>query len=119
MPRSRATASPQEAKASRLRVLTEEYLALAARLREGGGAARVKRMHEKGQMSPRERVTALLDPGSPWLEIGLLVAYDRYDGQAPGAGVITGVGVVEGREVVVVANDATVKAGSWWPETIT
>jgi len=52
------------------------------------------------------------------LELGLLVAYDQYDGQAPGAGVITGLGVVEGREVVVVANDATVKAGSWWPETI-
>ena len=62
--------------------------------------------------------TRLLDPDAPWLELGLLVAYDQYDGQAPGAGVITGVGVVEGREVVVVANDATVKAGSWWPETI-
>ncbi len=60
----------------------------------------------------------LRDPGSPWVELGLLVAYDQYDGQAPGAGVITGVGVVEGREVVIVANDATVKAGSWWPETI-
>ena len=76
-------------------------------------------MHEQGKLSPRERVQRLLDPGHPWLELGLLVAYDQYDGQAPGAGVITGVGVVEGREVVVVvANDATVKAGSWWPETI-
>src|SRR6187399_3561751 len=75
-------------------------------------------MHEKGQLAPRERVEKLLDAGSPWLEIGLLIAYDQYDGQAPAAGVITGLGVVEGREVVVVANDATVKAGSWWPETI-
>ncbi len=75
-------------------------------------------MHRQGKLSPRERVAGLLDPGAPWVEVGLLVAYDRYDGQAPGAGVITGVGVVEGREVVVVANDATVKAGSWWPETI-
>ena len=75
-------------------------------------------MHAKGQLSPRERVLGLLDPGSPWLEIGLLVAYDQYNGQAPGAGVITGVGVVEGHDAVVVANDATVKAGSWWPETI-
>ena len=103
----------------RLRTLTDEYLALARKLREGGGAKRVQKMHEKGQLSPRERVQALLDPASPWLEIGLLVAYDQYDGQAPGAGVITGVGCVAGRPCVVVANDATVKAGSWWPETIT
>src|SRR5512140_3283591 len=76
-------------------------------------------MHAKGQLSTLERVTALLDPSSPWCELGLLVAYDRYDGQAPGAGVVTGIGLVHGREVVIVANDATVKAGSWWPETIT
>jgi acetyl-CoA carboxylase carboxyltransferase component len=76
-------------------------------------------MHAQGKLSPRERVEGLLDLGAPWFEVGLLVAHDRYDGQAPAAGVITGVGVVEGRDVVVVANDATVKAGSWWPETIT
>ena len=111
------SASPP-AKESRLRALSEEYRALAAKLREGGGAARVAKMHQQGKLAPRERVERLLDPGAPWLEIGLLVAYDQYDGQAPGAGVITGIGVVEGREVVVVANDATVKAGSWWPETI-
>src|SRR5687768_15986980 len=75
-------------------------------------------MHAQGKLSPRERVQGLLDPGSPWLELGLLVAYDQYDGQAPGAGVVTGLGVLHGRPVVVVANDATVKAGSWWPETI-
>jgi 3-methylcrotonyl-CoA carboxylase beta subunit len=102
----------------RLRALTDEYRQLAERLRAGGGAARVAKMHQQGKLAPRERVAKLLDPGAPWLELGLLVAYDQYDGQAPGAGVITGVGVVEGREVVVVANDATVKAGSWWPETI-
>jgi acetyl-CoA carboxylase carboxyltransferase component len=103
---------------SRLRALTEEYRSLAARLQEGGGAARIAKMHQQGKLAPRERVQGLLDPDTPWLELGLLVAYDRYEGQAPGAGVITGVGVVQGREVVVVANDATVKAGSWWPETI-
>jgi 3-methylcrotonyl-CoA carboxylase beta subunit len=103
---------------NRLRALTEEYQRLAERLRQGGGAARVAKMHGQGKLSPRERVERLLDPDTPWLELGLLVAYDRYDGQAPGAGVITGVGSVEGREVVLVANDATVKAGSWWPETI-
>ncbi len=102
----------------RLRALTEEYQRLAERLREGGGAARVAKMHQQGKLAPRERVERLLDQGAPWLELGLLVAYDQYDGQAPGAGVITGVGMVAEREVVVVANDATVKAGSWWPETI-
>ncbi len=105
-------------KPSRLRALTDEYLVLARTLEAGGGAERVAKMHAQGKLSPRERVRRLLDPDSPWFEVGLLVAYDRYDGQAPGAGVITGVGRVEGREVVVVANDATVKAGSWWPETI-
>jgi 3-methylcrotonyl-CoA carboxylase beta subunit len=103
---------------SRLRGLTEEYQQLAQRLRAGGGPARVAKMHQQGKLAPRERVAKLLDPDAPWLELGLLVAYDQYDGQAPGAGVITGVGMVAGREAVVVANDATVKAGSWWPETI-
>jgi 3-methylcrotonyl-CoA carboxylase beta subunit len=104
--------------AGRLRTLTEEYQQLAQRLKQGGGTARVAKMHQQGKLAPRERVERLLDKGSPWLELGLLVAYDQYEGQAPGAGVITGVGLVEDREVVVVANDATVKAGSWWPETI-
>ena len=106
------------AKPSRLRELTAEYRALAERLREGGGAERVAKLHRQGKLAPRERVTGLLDPGATWVEIGLLVACDKYDGQAPGAGVITGIGLVGGREVVVVANDSTVKAGAWWPETI-
>jgi 3-methylcrotonyl-CoA carboxylase beta subunit len=112
------SASPASTKPNRLRSLTDEYLKLAATLRQGGGSKRVDKMHEQGRLSPRERVEKLLDRDSPWLELGLLVAYDQYDGQAPGAGVITGVGVVEGREVVIIANDSTVKAGSWWPETI-
>lgn len=114
-----ARTTPDAPKGSRLRELTDAYRDLARRLEQGGGAARVAKMHAKGQLSPRERVTRLLDPGTPWLELGLLVAHDRYDGEAPAAGVITGLGVVGGHEVVVVANDATVKAGSWWPETIT
>src|SRR3972149_1439871 len=112
---------PGPAKAAppqRLRQLTTEYLAIAARLREGGGKERAERMRQQGKLPPRERVTGLLDRGAPWVEIGLPGAYDRYDGQAPGAGVITGLGVVHGREVVVVANDATVKAGAWWPGAI-
>ncbi len=106
-------------KTPRLRELTDDYLDLATRLRRGGGESRIARMHAQGKLAPRERVEALLDPEGPWLELGLLVAWDRYDGEAPAAGVITGLGTIAGREVVVVANDATVKAGSWWPETIT
>jgi len=103
---------------SRLRRLTDDYLDLAIRLRQGGGEAKIHRQHEQGKLTARERVSVLCDANSPWLEVGLLVAYDQYDNQAPAAGVVTGVGVVCGRPVVVVANDATVKAGSWWPETI-
>lgn len=102
----------------RLRQLADEVRALEARLREGGGADKIEKQHKQGKLTARERIEVLRDPGTPFLEIGLLIAYDQYDGQAPAAGVITGVAVVEGREVVVVANDATVKAGSWWPETI-
>ncbi len=104
---------------SRLRELSAALRELEGRLRLGGGADRIRKQHDQGKLTARERVTRLLDPGAPQLEIGLLVAYDRYEGGAPAAGVITTLGVVHGREVVVVANDATVKAGSWWPETIT
>jgi acetyl-CoA carboxylase carboxyltransferase component len=103
---------------ARLRQLTEEYRELALRLEQGGGPAKIQKQHDQGKLTARERIGRLLDPDTPWLEIGLLVAYDRYDGQAPSAGVVTGVGMVGGRHVVIVANDATVKAGSWWPETI-
>lgn len=103
---------------TRLRELSREVRELEATLRDGGGAARIERQHSQGKLTARERVAKLCDPDTRFLEIGLLVAYDQYDGQAPAAGVVTGVGIVEGREVVVVANDATVKAGSWWPETI-
>ncbi|HEX7124065.1 MAG TPA: acyl-CoA carboxylase subunit beta [Gemmatimonadaceae bacterium] len=103
---------------SRLRELSREVRQLEARVREGGGAERIARQHKQGKLTARERVERLCDPGTRFLEVGLLVAYDQYDGQAPAAGVVTGIGIVEGRHVVIVANDATVKAGSWWPETI-
>ena len=105
-------------KGSRLRGLTEELRALEERLRAGGGPDKIKKQHEQGKLTARERVALLLDKDSYAQEIGLLVAYDQYEGGAPAAGVVTTVGRVGGREVVVVANDATVKAGSWWPETI-
>src|SRR5215208_3138047 len=105
-------------KGSRLRGLTEELRALEERLRAGGGAGKVRKQHGQGKLTARERVALLLDRDSYAQEIGLLVAHDQYEGGAPAAGVVTTVGRVGGREVVVVANDATVKAGSWWPETI-
>ncbi|MBT8336829.1 MAG: acyl-CoA carboxylase subunit beta, partial [Gemmatimonadetes bacterium] len=105
--------------ASRLEGLVAELEELRATLRKGGGDARIARQHSQGKLTARERITRLLDPDEPFVEVGLLVAHDLYDGAAPGAGVVTGVGRVHGREIVVVANDATVKAGSWWPETIT
>ena len=104
---------------TRLEELGAELRELERRLRQGGGAKRIAHQHSQGKLTARERVERLCDRGAPFLEIGLLVAYDQYDGQAPAAGVVTGIGVVHGREVVIVANDATVKAGSWWPETIT
>src|SRR5215204_2882274 len=110
-----ATTKP---KAQRLRDLTDAFQQLETRLRLGGGPDKIERQHQQGKLTARERIDLLLDQDSYGQEIGLLVAYDQYDGGAPGAGVVTVVGRVEGREVVVVANDATVKAGSWWPETI-
>jgi len=103
---------------NRLRELSDELRTLEAKLLEAGGAKRLEKLHAQGKLSARERVDLLRDEGSAMLEIGLLVAYDQYEGQAPAAGVVTSVIRVHGRETVVVANDATVKAGSWWPETI-
>src|SRR6202045_1287539 len=99
--------------------LVETLGKLENKLREGGGAERIEKQHRAGKLTARERIAGLLDPGARFLEIGLLIAYDQYDGQAPAAGVVTGIGNIEGRWTVIVANDATVKAGSWWPETIT
>jgi 3-methylcrotonyl-CoA carboxylase beta subunit len=98
--------------------LVAELRSLEERLRQGGGPDRIAREHKKGKLTARERVTLLFDRDSYFQEVGLLVAFDKYEGQAPGAGVVTGFGRIGGREVCVMANDATVKAGSWWPETV-
>src|SRR5665647_1610094 len=103
---------------SHLRALVDELRRLEFRLRLGGGPAKIDKQHHAGKLTARERLEHLLDPGSRFFEVGLLIAWDRYDGQAPSAGVLTAVGKIEGRPAVVVANDATVKAGAWWPETI-
>ena len=109
----------QTISASHMKQLVESLLEFEDRLRQGGGAKKVEKQHRDGKLTARERISQLLDRGSMFLEVGLLVAHDRYDGQAPAAGVVTGLGKIEGRPAVIVANDATVKAGAWWPETIT
>ena len=103
---------------SRLRELTDEYLRLEHKLKLGGGSEKVEKTHSQGKLTARERIELLLDKDTFAQEIGLLVAYDEYNGQAPAAAVITVVGKIQGRECVVVANDATIKAGAWYPETI-
>jgi len=98
--------------------LVEDLKRLESKLKRGGGPDKVERQHRQGKLTARERIELLLDKDAYFQEVGLLVAYDQYKGQAPAAGVVTGFGKVAGREIVFVANDATVKAGSWWPETI-
>ncbi|MBK8467391.1 MAG: acyl-CoA carboxylase subunit beta [Chloracidobacterium sp.] len=103
---------------SRLRLLTDEYVRLEKKLLLGGGPAKIEKIHSQGKLTARERIDLLLDKDTYRQEIGLLVAYDQYDGAAPAAAVVTVVGKVKGRECVVIANDATIKAGAWYPETI-
>src|SRR5687767_2146578 len=103
---------------SRLRELTDDFLQLEHKLKLGGGPEKIAKIHKQGKLTARERIDLLLDPDTYSQEIGLLVAYDEYDGQAPAAAVVTVVGRIQGRECVVVANDATIKAGAWYPETI-
>ncbi|MGH9416875.1 MAG: acyl-CoA carboxylase subunit beta [Terriglobales bacterium] len=90
-----------------------------AELRQGGGEAALRRQHQKSRLGARERLTRLLDAGSPWLEVGLWAAWEMYEewGGAPAAGVVCGLGQVAGRWVMVIANDATVKAGAFFPMT--
>jgi acetyl-CoA carboxylase carboxyltransferase component len=98
--------------------LVAELRERTARTREGGGERYLQRHREQGKLPVRERLQRLLDPGSPFLELSALAAWDMYDNDAPGAGLITGVGRVSGREVVIVANDATVKGGAYYPITV-
>lgn len=100
------------------RALVEELRAQAARIAEGGGERARERHTARGKMLPRERIHRLLDPGSPFLEIGQLAAFDLYGGEAPSAGVITGIGRIHGRDCMIVANDATVKGGAYYPMTV-
>jgi len=122
MPRIKSrldTSSPEYKAASQHhRALADDLRKQVAKVAEGGGADAQKKHAARGKLLPRERVRALLDPGSPFLELSQLAAFGMYDDDAPCAGLITGVGRIEGREVVVVANDATVKGGTYYPMTV-
>ncbi len=86
--------------------------------RQGGGESQMKRHRERGKLPVRERIAALIDPGSPFLELSPLAAWDMYDNEAPSAGIVTGIGRVQGSEAVLIANDATVKGGTYYPMTV-
>ena len=114
----RPRAGERQARSDYMQGLVGELRALENRLMLGGGPKRIALQRAAGKMLARERIAALLDDGEELLELGLLVAHDAYNGIAPAAGVVTGIGRVGGRPVAVMANDATVKAGSWFPETV-
>jgi acetyl-CoA carboxylase carboxyltransferase component len=103
---------------ARMQALVEELRERSARVAAGGGTRAVERHRSRGKLLARERIDRLLDPGTAFLELNALAAWEMYESQAPGAGIVTGIGVVEGRECAIVANDATVKGGSYFPLTV-
>jgi acetyl-CoA carboxylase carboxyltransferase component len=98
--------------------LVAEVRGRTAQVARGGGDKAMERHRSRGKLPARERIDRLVDPGTAFLELNALAAWDMYGGDAPSAGIVTGIGVVEGRECVVVANDATVKGGSYFPLTV-
>jgi 3-methylcrotonyl-CoA carboxylase beta subunit len=111
--------SPESrASADAMSTLVADLRHLANTVREGGGEVSRKRHLARGKLLPRDRIRALIDPASAFLEVGQLAAHGLYNGEVPSAGIITGIGRVAGRECMVVANDATVKGGSYFPLTV-
>ncbi len=111
--------SPQfRANAAAMQALVDDLRQEADRVRQGGGEAARKRHLSRGKLLPRDRIRALIDQVSPFLEVGQLAAHGMYGGEVPSAGIITGVGRVSGRECMIVANDATVKGGTYYPITV-
>src|SRR3954447_21215865 len=103
---------------ARMEALVAELRERTAAVAAGGGERAMERHRSRGKLPARERIDRLCDPATAFLELNALAAWDCYDGAAPGAGIVTGIGVVEGRECVIVANDATVKGGSYFPLTV-
>src|SRR5437763_6415097 len=102
----------------RMEELVAELRERTAQVARGGGEKATERHRSRGKLPARERIDRLLDPGTAFLELNALAAWEMYGGDAPSAGIVTGIGVVEGRECVIVANDATVKGGSYFPLTV-
>src|SRR5689334_23054183 len=102
----------------RMTALVAELAERIGRVKQGGGAKYLERHRAQGKLPVRERLDRLLDGGSPFLELSPLAAWDVYDNDAPAAGLVTGIGRVSGREVLVIANDATVKGGTYYPLTV-
>src|SRR5579859_4279664 len=103
---------------TRMEELVAELRERTALVARGGGEAAVERHRARGKLTARERVDRLVDPGAAFLELNALAAWEMYDDDAPSAGIVTGIGVVSGRQCVIVANDATVKGGSYYPLTV-
>ncbi len=118
--RSAASPRPEEYKANleANQRLVDDLRAQLDRVALGGGERARERHLSRGKLLPRERVDRLIDPGAPFLELSPMAAHGLYDDEAPGAGIITGIGRVSGRECVIVANDATVKGGTYYPMTV-
>jgi acetyl-CoA carboxylase carboxyltransferase component len=113
------TSSPEfTSNRDRMLALLAELKSRTAQVREGGGPRYLARHREQGKLPVRERIEKLIDPDTPFLELSALAAWDLYDNEAPSAGIITGIGRVSGRDVMVVANDATVKGGTYFPITV-
>jgi 3-methylcrotonyl-CoA carboxylase beta subunit len=107
-----------KANAAHHRGIAEELRKRIAEVQQGGGSEARSKHEKRGKLFVRDRIAKLIDPGSTFLELSPLAAYDLYDNAAPGAGIVTGIGVVQGREVMIVANDATVKGGTYFPMTV-
>ena len=103
---------------ARMAELVAELRERTAQVAQGGGEKAVERHRSRGKLTARERIDRLLDPDTAFLELNALAAWELYDDQAPSAGIVTGIGVIEGRDCVIVANDATVKGGSYFPLTV-